>query len=78
MLGGCRIDGDWSGEVDTDFAEDIKRRCCALVPGLGKPEELKVLKHGVGLRRMLPVPSAYKFNFKRVLRFGAEAELINA
>ncbi len=51
ILGGCRMDGVWDGEVDLEFAEDIKRRCCELVPELGKPEDLKVLQHGVGLRR---------------------------
>ena len=34
-----------------EFAEIIKRKCCALVPQLGKPEDLKIIKHGVGLRR---------------------------
>jgi D-amino-acid oxidase len=51
ILGGCRMDGVWEGEVDPAFAEDIKRRCCALCPELGKPEDLKVISHGVGLRR---------------------------
>ncbi|KAL5318850.1 hypothetical protein ACEPPN_013917 [Leptodophora sp. 'Broadleaf-Isolate-01'] len=50
ILGGCRFDGEWDGEVDLEFAEDIKRRCCELAPELGRPEELKVLQHGVGLR----------------------------
>jgi len=50
ILGGCRVDNDWSGDVDLDFAEDIRRRCCVLAPELGKPEDLKVLAHGVGLR----------------------------
>ncbi|KAL2069527.1 hypothetical protein VTL71DRAFT_14206 [Oculimacula yallundae] len=50
VLGGCRFDGEWSGEVDLEFAEDIKRRCCELAPELGRPEELRVLQHGVGLR----------------------------
>ncbi|PMD35686.1 putative D-amino acid oxidase [Hyaloscypha variabilis F] len=50
ILGGCRVDNDWSGEVSMDFAEDIKRRCCALAPELGRPEDLKVIQHGVGLR----------------------------
>ncbi|KAI0006270.1 putative D-amino acid oxidase [Xylariaceae sp. FL0662B] len=50
ILGGCRIDNDWSGEVDLEFAEDIKRRCCALAPELGRPEDLKVVYHAVGLR----------------------------
>jgi hypothetical protein len=51
------MDGVWDGEVNLDFAEDIKRRCCALCPELGKPEDLKVLKHGVGLRRELTLYS---------------------
>lgn len=51
VLGGCRLDGVWDGNIDLDFAEDIKRRCCALCPDLGKPEDLKVLYHAVGLRR---------------------------
>jgi D-amino-acid oxidase len=51
ILGGCRMDNAWDGQVDLEFAEDIKRRCCALAPELGTPEELKVLHHGVGLRR---------------------------
>lgn len=51
ILGGCRVENDWNGEVILDFAEDIKRRCCALVPELGKPEDLKVIFHAVGLRR---------------------------
>ncbi|VUC38187.1 unnamed protein product [Clonostachys rosea] len=50
ILGGCREDENWNGEVDMDFAQDIMRRCCALAPELGKPEDLKVIKHGVGLR----------------------------
>jgi D-amino-acid oxidase len=57
ILGGCRVDNDWSGEVNMEFAEDIKRRCCALAPELGRPEDLKVIQHGVGLRR--------KFKFAR-------------
>jgi hypothetical protein len=51
ILGGCRQEGNWDGKVDLEFAEDIKRRCCALCPELGKPEELQVVSHGVGLRR---------------------------
>ncbi|CZS96709.1 hypothetical protein WAI453_010120 [Rhynchosporium graminicola] len=50
VLGGCRFDGEWSGEVDFEFAEDIKRRCCDLAPELGRPEDLRVLQHCVGLR----------------------------
>jgi D-amino-acid oxidase len=51
ILGGCRQKNNWSGEVDLAFAEVIKSRCCSLVPELGRPEDLKVIKHGVGLRR---------------------------
>ena len=51
ILGGCRIDDDWNGEVDLVFAEDIKRRCVKLAPELGRVEDLRVLSHGVGLRR---------------------------
>ena len=51
ILGGCRVDNDWSGEVNLEFAEDIKRRCCTLALELGRPEDLKVIQHGVGLRR---------------------------
>ncbi|KAL1304348.1 hypothetical protein AAFC00_000746 [Neodothiora populina] len=50
ILGGCRLDNVWDGKVDLGFAEDIKRRCCALAPELGKPEDLKVISHAVGLR----------------------------
>ena len=51
ILGGCRQKDNWDGEADLEFAEVIKKRCCALVPQLGKPEELRVIKHGVGFRR---------------------------
>lgn len=51
ILGGCRQKNNWNGEVDLEFAEVIKKRCCALVPQLGKPEDLRVIKHGVGFRR---------------------------
>jgi D-amino-acid oxidase len=51
ILGGCRQKDNWDGEVDLEFAEVIKKRCCDLVPELGKPEELRVIKHGVGFRR---------------------------
>lgn len=51
ILGGCRFDNEWSGDVDLEFSEDIKRRCCALAPELGKAQDLKVIQHAVGLRR---------------------------
>lgn len=50
VLGGCRENGNWNGQVDLDFAQQIMRKCCALAPELGKPEDLKVIRHGVGLR----------------------------
>lgn len=50
VLGGCRENGNWDGEVNLEFAKDIMKRCCALAPELGKPEDLKVIRHGVGLR----------------------------
>ena len=54
ILGGCRQKDNWDGNPDPAFAELIKQRCCALAPELGKPEGLKVVKHGVGLRREYP------------------------
>jgi D-amino-acid oxidase len=53
ILGGSRQDGDWNGEIDMQLAKDIMERCCRLAPELGKPEDLKVLSHNVGLRRKL-------------------------
>ncbi|KAH8892652.1 putative D-amino acid oxidase [Thozetella sp. PMI_491] len=50
VLGGCRWDHAWDGDIDPTLAEDIKRRCCALAPELGRPEDLKVISHSVGLR----------------------------
>jgi glycine/D-amino acid oxidase-like deaminating enzyme len=50
VLGGSREDGNWNGEVDLEFARDIMKTCCALAPELGRPEDLKVIRHGVGLR----------------------------
>lgn len=51
ILGGCRIDRTWDDRFDPEIGESIKRRCCALVPELGKPEDLKIIKQGVGFRR---------------------------
>ncbi|KAI1617869.1 D-amino-acid oxidase, variant 2 [Exophiala viscosa] len=50
ILGGVRRDNDWTAEPDMELAERIKQRCCALAPELGKPEDLQVLSHNVGLR----------------------------
>ncbi|KAF2662558.1 FAD dependent oxidoreductase [Lophiostoma macrostomum CBS 122681] len=50
ILGGSRQEGDWSPEVDMELAKEIMRRCCELAPELGKPEDLQVISHNVGLR----------------------------
>ncbi|KIW57525.1 hypothetical protein, variant [Exophiala xenobiotica] len=50
IIGGVRRDNDWTAEPDMELAERIKQRCCALAPELGKPEELQILSHNVGLR----------------------------
>ncbi|PLB44206.1 putative D-amino acid oxidase [Aspergillus steynii IBT 23096] len=50
ILGGCRMDNNWNAEPDPQLAEGIKKRCCALAPELGKPKDLKVVYHAVGLR----------------------------
>ncbi|KAJ5128920.1 hypothetical protein N7526_007086 [Penicillium atrosanguineum] len=50
ILGGCRQKNNWDGEIDLNFAEVIKKKCCTIAPQLAKPEGLKILKHGVGLR----------------------------
>lgn len=51
ILGGCRQKGSWNREVDEKLAEEIKERCCALCPELGRPADLQVMSHGVGFRR---------------------------
>lgn len=65
ILGGCRQKDSWDAETDMEFAEVIKRRCCALVPQLGKPEDLKIVKHGVGFRRKMKhfIPYIDTFHF---------------
>ncbi|KAF9729122.1 hypothetical protein PMIN06_000028 [Paraphaeosphaeria minitans] len=50
ILGGSRQDNDWSAEPDMALAQTIMQRCCALCPELGKPEDLQVISHNVGLR----------------------------
>ncbi|KAI8186378.1 putative phosphoglycerate mutase [Colletotrichum sp. SAR 10_65] len=45
VLGGCREDGNWDKNVDPELAKRIMERCCALAPELGRPEDLKVIKH---------------------------------
>jgi D-amino-acid oxidase len=51
ILGGSRQDNNWAADVDMNLGEDIMRRCCELCPELGKPEDLQVISHNVGLRR---------------------------
>ncbi|KEF56879.1 uncharacterized protein A1O9_07069, partial [Exophiala aquamarina CBS 119918] len=50
ILGGCRQEHNWDGQVDLDLASDIIERCCKLAPELGRPENLKIIHHDVGLR----------------------------
>ncbi|OAG00844.1 D-amino-acid oxidase-like protein [Paraphaeosphaeria sporulosa] len=50
ILGGSRQDNDWSAEPDMSLAQTIMQRCCSLCPELGKPEDLQVISHNVGLR----------------------------
>jgi D-amino-acid oxidase len=61
ILGGCRQKHNWNGEVELAFAEVIKARCCALAPELGRPEDLRVVKHGVGLRREFSTSPFFPF-----------------
>lgn len=51
VLGGTREDGVWSGTWNEEAERGILERCVALCPELGKVEELKILKRGIGLRR---------------------------
>jgi glycine/D-amino acid oxidase-like deaminating enzyme len=53
ILGGTRQEGDWNGEVVMEIAKDIMQRSYELCPQLGKPEEMQVISHNVGLRRTL-------------------------
>jgi D-amino-acid oxidase len=59
ILGGSRQDNNWSPEVDEELAADIMKRCCALCPELGKPEDLQVVSHNVGLRREFAPNAAF-------------------
>ncbi len=53
ILGGSRDDGNWSDEWDEALGKDIMKRCCALCPELGKPEDLQIISKNIGLRRKL-------------------------
>jgi hypothetical protein len=35
-----------------ELARDIMKRCSELCPELGRPEDMQVISHNVGLRRM--------------------------
>jgi D-amino-acid oxidase len=53
ILGGCRQNGNWSGEVDYELAAEIAKKCVKLCPELtgGKGVEgLDISRHIVGLR----------------------------
>jgi len=51
VLGGSRQDGDWSEAADIQLAKQIMENACALCPELGRPEDLQIVSHNVGLRR---------------------------
>jgi glycine/D-amino acid oxidase-like deaminating enzyme len=51
IIGGTRRDYDNSDTVDYALVDQIKRRACDICPELGKPEDLKIIKHNVGIRR---------------------------
>lgn len=51
IIGGIKVDNDWSPEVDQKRVEIIKERACQLCPQLGKPDELQIIRHNIGLRR---------------------------
>ncbi|KAH7267791.1 FAD dependent oxidoreductase [Fusarium redolens] len=50
VLGGCRLNGDSNEQFDPVIGQGIKERCCALVPELGRAENLRIIKQGVGFR----------------------------
>jgi glycine/D-amino acid oxidase-like deaminating enzyme len=51
IIGGVRLDNDWDETFDLSRVDNIKNRACKLVPELGKPEDLQVVRYNVGLRR---------------------------
>jgi glycine/D-amino acid oxidase-like deaminating enzyme len=59
IIGGVRHDNNWDDSVDTSLAERAKQRACQLCPELGKPEDLKVIRYSIGLRRKYPPPPAF-------------------
>lgn len=51
IIGGCRFNDDWDESFNPEVGQDIIKRCCALVPELGQPADLRIIKKGVGFRR---------------------------
>lgn len=56
IIGGVRLDNDWDGSFDESRVERIKQRACQLAPELGKPDDLQVVRHNIGLRRKFTSP----------------------
>jgi hypothetical protein len=56
ILGGCMQHHNWDSQPDLNLAQRIMQRsidlCPALAPKTGKPSELSIIRHGVGLRPM--------------------------
>jgi hypothetical protein len=50
IIGGIRLHLDYDEKPDMQLAERIKRRACDICPELGRPENLKVIRHNVGFR----------------------------
>ncbi|KAI5306076.1 hypothetical protein KEM56_002302 [Ascosphaera pollenicola] len=50
IIGGIKVDGEWSDAIDQKRIEIIRERACQLCPQLGKPDELQIIRHNVGLR----------------------------
>lgn len=51
IIGGVRCDNAFDDSVDSSLATRAKERACQLCPELGKPEDLQVIRHNIGLRR---------------------------
>lgn len=60
IIGGVKIDHDWDDKPDMARAERIKERACQLCPELGRPDQLQVLSHNVGLRRKIITSTSYR------------------
>jgi hypothetical protein len=73
IIGGIRLHHDYNDQPDMDLAERIKRRACELCPELGKPEDLKVIKHNVGFRRAF-INIMHAHVFKKLTLLAASRE----